>query len=96
MIDDVLKETEGRMKKCIEALQNDLITIRTGRASPALIERLRVDYYGTQVPLNQLSTISAPEPSLIPPLSFACTGYYERRFRASFTPILPTPVRLAA
>ena len=65
MIDDVLKETEGRMKKCIEALQNDLITIRTGRASPALIERLRVDYYGTQVPLNQLSTISVPEPRLL-------------------------------
>jgi len=65
MIEDVLKETKGRMNKCVEALQNDLITIRTGRASPALVERLQVEYYGTQVALNQLSTISAPEPRLL-------------------------------
>nr|TKJ31847.1 MAG: ribosome recycling factor [Chloroflexi bacterium B3_Chlor] len=65
MIEDVMKETEGRMKKSVEALQNDLINIRTGRASPALVERLQVDYYGTLVPLNQLSTISVPEPRLM-------------------------------
>lgn len=65
MIEDVLKETEGRMKKCVEALQSDLLTIRTGRASPALVERLQVEYYGTPVPLNQLSTISVPEPRLL-------------------------------
>jgi ribosome recycling factor len=65
MIEDILKETEGRMEKCVEALQNDLVKIRTGRASPALIERLQVEYYGTPVPLNQLSTISVPEPRLL-------------------------------
>ncbi len=65
MIEDVLKETEERMKKSVEALRNDLVNIRTGRASPALVERLQVDYYGTQVPLNQLSTISVPEPRLL-------------------------------
>jgi ribosome recycling factor len=65
MIDDVLKETEQRMERCIEALQNELVAIRTGRASPALVERLQVEYYGTQVPLNQLSSISVPEPRLI-------------------------------
>lgn len=65
MIEDVLKETEERMKKSVEALSNDLVNIRTGRASPALVERLQVDYYGTQVPLNQLSTISVPEPRLL-------------------------------
>jgi ribosome recycling factor len=65
MIDDVLKETEDRMKKSIEALENDLVNIRTGRASPALVERLQVEYYGTNVPLNQLSTISVPEPRLL-------------------------------
>jgi ribosome recycling factor len=65
MIQEILKETEVRMDKCIEALQNDLINIRTGRASPALVERLQVEYYGTQAPLNQLSTISAPEPRLL-------------------------------
>jgi ribosome recycling factor len=65
MIEDVLKETEDRMKKSVEALNNDLVNIRTGRASPALVERLQVEYYGTNVPLNQLSTISVPEPRLL-------------------------------
>jgi ribosome recycling factor len=65
MIEDVLKETEERMRKSVEALQNDLRNIRTGRASPALVERLQVDYYGTQVPLNQLSSISVPEARLL-------------------------------
>jgi len=65
MIEDVVKETEERMKKSVEALQTGLINIRTGRASPALVERLEVDYYGTLVPLNQLSTISVPEPRLM-------------------------------
>jgi ribosome recycling factor len=65
MIDDVLKETEERMKKSIEALEADLVNIRTGRASPSLVERLQIDYYGTNVPLNQLSTISVPEPRLL-------------------------------
>ncbi|NIN69375.1 MAG: ribosome recycling factor [Anaerolineae bacterium] len=65
MIDDVLKETKERMRKSVQVLQSDLRNIRTGRASPALVERLQVDYYGTQVPLNQLSGISAPEPRLL-------------------------------
>lgn len=65
MIDDLLKETEARIKKAVEVLQGDLATIRTGRASPALIERLRVDYYGTPTPLNQLAAISVPEPRLM-------------------------------
>lgn len=65
MIEDILKDTDRRMQKCVEALQNDLINIRTGRASPGLVERLQVEYYGTQTPLNQLSTISVPEPRLL-------------------------------
>jgi ribosome recycling factor len=65
MIEDVLQETEERMKKSVEALENDLVNIRTGRASPALVERLQVEYYGTNVPLNQLATISVPEPRLL-------------------------------
>ncbi len=65
VIEDVLKETDERMKKCIEALQTDLVNIRTGRASPALVERLQVEYYGTNVPLNQVATISVPEPRLL-------------------------------
>ena len=65
MIKDALRETEGRMKKAIEALENDLKGIRTGRASPALVERVLVDYYGTPTPLNQLANISAPEPQML-------------------------------
>jgi ribosome recycling factor len=65
MIDDVLKETDDRMKKSIEALESDLVNIRTGRASPVLVERLQIEYYGTNVPLNQLATISVPEPRLL-------------------------------
>lgn len=65
MIDDLLKEIEARMKKAEEVLQGDLATIRTGRASPALVEKLRVNYYGTPTPLNQLAAISVPEPRLM-------------------------------
>ena len=65
MIKEVLAETEERMKKSVEALQMDLKGIRTGRASPALVERLRVDYYGTPTNLIELASISAPEPQLL-------------------------------
>jgi len=65
MIKDVLKETEERMNKAVDALRDSLVTIRTGRASPALVERLPVEYYGTPTPLNQLATISVPEPRLL-------------------------------
>jgi len=57
----LLAEGEGRMHKTVEALQHDLATIRTGRAHPALVEHLRVAYYGTPTPLNQLASISVPE-----------------------------------
>jgi ribosome recycling factor len=65
MIKDLLRETEDKMKKAIEALDADLRTIRTGRASPALVERVMVEYYGTPTPLEQLATISAPELQLL-------------------------------
>jgi ribosome recycling factor len=65
MIKDLLHETEDKMKKAIEALEADLRTIRTGRASPALVERVMVDYYDVATPLEQLATISAPEPQLL-------------------------------
>lgn len=65
MIKETLRETEGQMKKAIEALEADYRTVRTGRASPALVERVQVEYYGTPTPLNQLATIAAPEPQLL-------------------------------
>lgn len=65
MIKETLHETEEKMKGAVTALEHNLVTIRTGHASPALVERLMVDYYGTPTPLQQLATISAPEPRLL-------------------------------
>ncbi len=65
MLKDVMKDARDRMEKAVESLQADLRSIRTGRASPALVERLAVDYYGTPTPLNQLAGISVPEPRLL-------------------------------
>ena len=65
MIDDVLSEAESKMKKALEALHREMQAIRTGRATTALIERIHVDYYGASTPLNQLATLSAPEPRLL-------------------------------
>lgn len=65
MIKELLGETKGHMEKTIEALEAKLRTIRTGRASPALVEQVMVDYYGTPTPLKQLAVISAPEPQLL-------------------------------
>ncbi len=65
MIDDVLADAKDRMSKAVEALRKELATIRTGRAHPGLIEHLRVEYYGAPTPLNQLATISVPEPRLL-------------------------------
>ncbi len=65
MIKDLLEELDVRMNRAVDALRNDLMTIRTGRASPALLERLPVEYYGTMTPLNQMASISAPEPRLL-------------------------------
>ena len=57
--------TEDRMKKAVEALQRDLSTVRSGRATPSLVEYLLVDYYGSATPLNQMATISAQEARLL-------------------------------
>ncbi|HZS14716.1 MAG TPA: ribosome recycling factor [Candidatus Dormibacteraeota bacterium] len=65
MIDDWLKDAEQRMEKSLEALHKDLATIRTGRATPALVDRLQVEYYGTMTPLQSLANITAPEARLL-------------------------------
>ncbi len=65
MIDEVKADAESRMKKTIEAFKRELQTIRTGRASPALIEPLKIDYYGTPTPLQQLAAVSVPEARLL-------------------------------
>jgi ribosome recycling factor len=65
MTDDILGDAERRMQKAVEVLRQDLATIRTGRASSALVERIQVDYYGAPTPINQVATISVPEARLL-------------------------------
>ncbi len=65
MAGNILQNTEKRMQTSIVAFKNDLATIRTGRASPALIEHMKVEYAGVPTPLNQIAAISAPEARLL-------------------------------
>ncbi len=61
MVNDILNDAENRMKSAIKVLEEDLEGIRTGRATPALVERLTVEYYGAPTPFSQVSTISIPD-----------------------------------
>jgi ribosome recycling factor len=65
MIDDLLKDAREHMDKSVEATRSKFGSVRTGRASPALLDRINVEYYGTQTPLKQLATVSAPEPRML-------------------------------
>jgi len=64
-MNDVLIETEKKMKGAVEAFQGELIALRTGRASLALVDGITVDYYGSQTPLNQVAALSVPDPTTI-------------------------------
>lgn len=61
MVDDLIRECEEKMKKTLSVLEKDLGKVRAGRASPALLEGIRIDYYGTPTPIQQLASISIPE-----------------------------------
>jgi ribosome recycling factor len=63
--DAILREADEKMKKAVSVNQEELASIRSGRATPALLNRITVDYYGTQTPLNQLANLSVPEPRLL-------------------------------
>jgi ribosome recycling factor len=65
MIDDVLSDANTRMDKSVEAVKHEFTSIRTGRASAALLDRVQVSAYGTRMPVNQVATISVPEPRLL-------------------------------
>ena len=62
---EIYQDAEDRMRKAIDVLKADFNSIRAGRANPALLDRLSIDYYGTPTPVKQLATISAPEPRLL-------------------------------
>jgi ribosome recycling factor len=92
MVNDALADAEGRMKGAVRALEDDLAGIRTGRASPALVERLPVEYYGAPTSLMQLATISAPEPRLltIRPFDQGSIKDIERAIQASDLGLTPS------
>jgi ribosome recycling factor len=95
-----LADVETRMARAVDAMERDFAAIRTGRASPAIVERLPVDYYGTQTPLNQLAGISVPEAHqiVIQPWDRAALGAIEKAILKSDVGLTPnvdgTVVRL--
>ncbi len=91
MLKEAHTEAEERMKGAVEALEEDLSGIRTGRASPALVERLSVEYYGMPTPLVQLATISVPESRMLMIRPFDATSLrnIERAIQASDLGLTP-------
>lgn len=65
MIDDIMMTAEEKMQKSCAAYERDMMGLRAGRANPKLLDRIMVDYYGTQTPINQIGNISSPEPRLL-------------------------------
>jgi ribosome recycling factor len=64
-IDDLIQDATRRMHKSVEATQAEFATLRTGRASTSLLDRVQIDYYGQKTPLKQLATVNSPEPRLL-------------------------------
>ena len=91
MIIDILRQAEQRMKKTVEALKMELASIRTGHATPALVEHLKVEYAGVPTPLNQLAGISAPEARLlvIQPWDRSCISNIEKAMLKSDLGLTP-------
>ena len=86
-----LKEVSAHMDKSVEAIRNEFATVRTGKAAPALLDLIKVDAYGTQMPLNQMATISAPEPRLlvVQPYDPSQLGTIEKSILASDLGLVP-------
>jgi ribosome recycling factor len=91
VIKELIYDAEKRMKSAIQSLEHDLSGIRTGRASPGLIEKLSVEYYGSPVPLMQLATISVPEPRqlMIKPFDLSSVRDIEKAILASDLGLTP-------
>jgi ribosome recycling factor len=91
-IDELIQDATRRMHKSVEAAQTEFSTLRTGRASPALLDRVQIDYYGQQTPLKQLATIGAPEPRLltIQPFDPGSVATIERAIQESDLGLTPS------
>src|SRR5437868_4384584 len=83
--DEILLDTEERMEKAANVFRDELRGLRTGRATPALVDSLRVEYYGSPTPLKQLAQISTPDPQqiLIRPFDQGCLKEIEKAIRSS-------------
>lgn len=92
MLDAIYSETQEHMQRCVESLQKQLAAIRTGKASPALLEGIQVEAYGTKMPLNQVATLAAPEPRLLTlsPFDASQIANIEKAIQASNLGITPT------
>jgi len=92
MIEQILTEIDGKMKKAVDALTRDLAAIRTGRASPALVEHIKADYHGVLTPINQIASISIPEAKmiLIQPWDRSSTRSIEKAILTSDLGLNPT------
>src|SRR6186997_792831 len=92
MLDDILKTAEHKMTRAVEVLNHDLQSVRTGRASPALLDRIQVDYYGSPTPLNGVANITAPDVRmvLVQPLDKSMLGPIEKAIQKSDLGINPT------
>ncbi len=91
MSSEILTATERKMVRAVEAMERDFQGLRTGRASTSLVDRLVVDYYGTQTPLNQLASISVPEPHqiVIQPWDRGVLGAIEKAIQKSDIGLMP-------
>jgi ribosome recycling factor len=91
MSTEILASVEGKMGRAVEAMQRDFMGFRTGRASTALVERIHVEYYGAETPLNQLAGISVPEPHqiLIQPWDRGALGAIEKAIQRSDIGLVP-------
>ena len=91
-LDEILKSCEHRMSTAVDILNRDLQSVRTGRASPTLLDRIQVDYYGTPTPLNGVANISAPDPHmvLVQPWDRSMLGPIEKAIQKSDLGINPT------
>ncbi|MBZ8178044.1 ribosome recycling factor [Corynebacterium poyangense] len=92
MIDEILFEAEERMTHTVEHTREEMTTIRTGRANPAMFNGVFADYYGVRTPINQMATISVPEPRmlLIKPYEASAMGEIEDAIRNSDLGVNPT------
>ena len=92
MISDLLTEAEHKMEQAIDHVASEFSTVRTGRANPQLLQRITVEYYGSPTPLQQLASISVPEPRLlvVQPFDKSTVGDIERALQTSELSLNPT------